>query len=608
MEKTAKQQPDTRPLSGEEITQLEKQGCWSINWSSVQVAAEGFDANKIQRSGFHGNVEIGASVTISNVCEISYSDDADCRPIAINVINENGGRAILPCPAMNCGDVFIWAKYRGDNELMARLSEMSLRSNHEYRPKKTIIGDNAVIINTKAIRNSKIDSCAVIDGAEIIGNSVILSDSETKTFVGAAVQIRDSIVGYGSKIDSAAQLDKVMTGIAASISRAARVTHSFVGDCANIACCEVMHCYVAPFHGQQHNNSFLISTFIGGQSNLAAGATIGSNHNSRANDGEIWAKRGFWPGLCVSLKHNSRFASFTMIVKGDYPAELDVKLPFSLLMIDNATDTTMIFPAYWFTHNMYAAMKSEQKFISRDKRGRRGQSVELSILAPDTVEEIFEALRIIESKTPLHMERKRPETIIKNADEACKAYRMMIRHYCAKNIVSYMRDNGIQSFDDLLAAIGPLSNDNENWLNCGGTIITETALTEIIVNIKNGKINKWADVHAQFDKWTSTYKTAKIKHALKSLAKLQGIDANNLNNNHLQTLIDTAANDYETIVALTRSSRQKDFTDPFRTMVYDSPEEMEAVLGSFDDDPVVKATISELNLILSTHHAFRPAD
>ena len=63
---------------------------------------------------------------------------------------------------------------------------------------------------------------------------------------------------------------------------------------------------------------------------MAAGATIGSNHNSRGADGEIIAGRGFWPGLCVSLKHNSKFASFTIIAKGDYPAELNIPIPFSL--------------------------------------------------------------------------------------------------------------------------------------------------------------------------------------------------------------------------------------------------------------------------------------
>ena len=85
---------------------------------------------------------------------------------------------------------------------------------------------------------------------------------------------------------------------------------------------------IFPAHEQHHNNSFLIASVVLGQSNMAAGATIGSNHNSRANDNEVQAGRGFWPGLCTSIKHSSRFASFVLLAKGDYPAELNIPLPF----------------------------------------------------------------------------------------------------------------------------------------------------------------------------------------------------------------------------------------------------------------------------------------
>jgi hypothetical protein len=42
---------------------------------------------------------------------------------------------------------------------------------------------------------------------------------------------------------------------------------------------------------------FYALRLVMGQSNIAAGATIGSNHNSRGADGEIIMGRGFWPGL-----------------------------------------------------------------------------------------------------------------------------------------------------------------------------------------------------------------------------------------------------------------------------------------------------------------------
>ena len=120
---------------------------------------------------------------------------------------------------------------------------------------------------------------------------------------------------------------------------------------------------------------------------VAAGATIGSNHNSRSADGEIVAGRGFWPGLCVSLKHNSRFASFAILAKGDYPAELDIPIPFALISNDVSKDELVVMPAYWFLHNMYALARNSWKYHDRDKRTDKTQLLEFDFLAPDTIGE-----------------------------------------------------------------------------------------------------------------------------------------------------------------------------------------------------------------------------
>ena len=137
----------------------------------------------------------------------------------------------------------------------------------------------------------------------------------------------------------------------------ARLINSYLGNNSTISCCEVLNSLIFPAHEQHHNNSFLCASLLMGQSNIAAGATIGSNHNSRSPDGEIVAGRGFWPGLCVSLKHNSKFASFTILAKGDYPYELNIKLPFSLISNDVKNDQLIVMPGYWFSYNMYALSK-----------------------------------------------------------------------------------------------------------------------------------------------------------------------------------------------------------------------------------------------------------
>ena len=175
--------------------------------------------------------------------------------------------------------------------------------------------------------------------------------------------------------------------------------NSYLGNNSTISCCEVLNSLIFPAHEQHHNNSFFCAALVLGQSNMAAGATIGSNHNSRSPDGELIAGRGFWPGLCVSLKHNSKFASFTILAKGDYPAELNIPIPFSLVSNDVSKDELLVMPAYWFMYNMYALARNSWKYVDRDKRIDKTQLIEFDFLAPDTINEILNAITLLEQFT-----------------------------------------------------------------------------------------------------------------------------------------------------------------------------------------------------------------
>jgi hypothetical protein len=153
-----------------------------------------------------------------------------------------------------------------------------------------------------------------------------------------------------------------------------------------------------------------------GQTNMAAGATVGSNHNSRGADGELVAGRGFWPGLCVSVKHNSRFASFIIVAKGDYPAELDIPLPFSLVSNDVSRDELVVMPTYWFLHNMYALARNAWKYGDRDKRLEKIQSLEFDYLAPDSMQEIMLALEKLQIITARSWTRNHNQATISKED------------------------------------------------------------------------------------------------------------------------------------------------------------------------------------------------
>jgi uncharacterized protein YaaR (DUF327 family) len=126
-------------------------------------------------------------------------------------------------------------------------------------------------------------------------------------------------------------------------------------------------------------------------------------------------------------------------------------------------------------------------------------------------------------------------------------------------------------------------------------VISEAALSNIINTIKNGsKVKTWDDVHALFDSWTSQYHTEKLRHAVKSLAKLENININKFRAEDFATFLKSVPEDCKSIASLTLSSRSKDFSAPARTMVYSTKEEMDAVLGAVEDS-VIKQTAAEMD-------------
>ena len=85
-----------------------------------------------------------------------------------------------------------------------------------------------------------------------------------------------------------------------------------------------------------------------------------------------------------------------LLSKADYPAELDIPLPFSLLNNNVSKDQLEVMPAFWWLYNMYALARNSWKFQNRDKRINKVQNIEFDAFAPDTIEEVIHARRLLE--------------------------------------------------------------------------------------------------------------------------------------------------------------------------------------------------------------------
>ena len=336
---------------------------------------------------------------------------------------------------------------------------------------------------------------------------------------------------------------------------------------------------------------------------MASAATVGSNHNSRSADGEIVADRGFWPGLSVSLKHNSRFAAFTLIAKGSYPAELDIPLPFSLVSNDENAGELVLMPGYWFRYNMYALARNAAKTSARDKRIEKHQFLEFDWLAPDTVDQMREARRILESwsegmpddsetlyvgATRRIENSSRPVKVVHVA-RAWRDYGRMIRLYVVRTLI----EGHEGSAESLFASIPSTRTPPDNWQNLGGQLVPESRMNNLLENVKNGEIQDWEAVHQAYKAMGEHYDADKKTHALRILKGMKEEFPEAPAN--AGGLLTEALEVSSFILEGIRYSRRKDYDNPFRNITFDGDNERDAVIGRFEENAFIQVAREEFD-------------
>lgn len=586
------------------------------------------------------NYHLGNNIILFNVQEMSctnhsrfgngiiFEDEGDSYRTWIGIANENDGRAVLPFEGMIPADAYIWSQNRDDTELQQRFIELTDYGVNKKKNTFGIVEDSVVIKNSSIIKDAKICTNSYIKGAFKIKNVTILSSEKEETQIGEGVELVNGIVGYGSRIFYQAIAVRFVIGRNCQLKYGARLLNSVLGDNSTVSCCELLNNLIFPFHEQHHNSSFLISTIVMGQSNIAANATIGSNHNSRSPDGEIIAGRGFWPGLCTNFKHNSKFASFVLASKGNYNYELNVNYPFCLISPgEKMGDPIHVLPAWWFMYDMFAIVRNKYKFVGRDKRALKVQNIEMSPFAPDTMQEVLSALdRIIiltannlesidaecascadtpeksyqAAKDYLHQhplakftltdmkcQKKFGATIYKPV-QAYKAYRKILKYFATQCLYDYCVKNGRERLNSETVKNICSFELYKEWKNAGGQVIPEAKLNNLYSLIKEKKINCWDEVHAFYNKCWDEYLNDKARYAIYILEWLYSRDFKDFTSDIFEDIIQDVTVVTTEMYDSSVSCREKDYTDFFRCMTYKDKNEMNAVLGSLKDNSFLK--------------------
>jgi hypothetical protein len=612
-------------------------------YNSTIISCDFGDNVVVDNVNYMSHYIVGNQVIIVNVNELAVTDHAkfgngiikagekESIRIWMEICNENGGRSVIPFNGMLPGDAWLWSRLRDHSGLMEKFKEFTQKKFDDKRGYYGKIGDRTIIKNSGIIKDTWIGSDAYIKGANKVKNITINSSADAKSQIGEGVELVNGIVGFGCRIFYGVKAVRFILASHSQLKYGARLINSYLGSNATISCCEVLNSLIFPAHEQHHNNSFLCAALVMGQSNIAAGATIGSNHNSRSADGEFIAARGFWPGLCVSMKHNSKIASFALVAKGDYANELNIQLPFALINNDVANDRLTVMPAYWFLYNMYALARNAVKHTDRDRRTEKIQQLEYDFLAPDSVNEMFDGLDLLrkftgkaialkekksfnekeillEGSSALEkniglvdtleilaegFENSRRKTVILKTAQGYAKYKEMIHYYGITQVLEFVQRHKIRGWDNFVEAL-PFRAKRNAWANVGGQLIPQAGVDTLLRQVHTGKVKSWDDVHAFYEKNGAIYSEQKFQHAFASLLELHGLTEKKWTKEIFKEFVSRAINTREWMAKAIYESRSKDYFNEYRKMVYENQEQMDQVLGKLDDNVFINQQVEEL--------------
>jgi hypothetical protein len=249
--------------------------------------------------------------------------------------------------------------------------------------------------------------------------------------------------------------------------------------------------------------------------------------------------------------------------------------------------------------------------------------MEYDYLAPDTVNEIFDALSLLEYFTgksfykkekpaerfPDDMLRKKGKELLQNSDaivdsleieaegfenakrktilikvrQAYEIFGRMISYYGMVHLVTLMEENRIDDVEALKKLIHG-NTERTAWVNAGGQLIEKNDFEDLRKEISEEKIRSWEDLHMRYEELAKEYPRQKTRHAIASLSEHKNLQLHNADKTTIQKLLDELAETSGWITKKTYESRAKDYSSRFRKMVYANDAEMEEVLGKLGEN------------------------
>ena len=556
-----------------QVAQLEAQGCSAVDWATVSFAV-GTDLARVVGARFHGVVSVGGNtghVSVDGVelpCGIFDAIVADCTiganvriarvgsvvarydigdgvliqdvaaltadpgsafgaGTAVATVNEGGGRVVRLAPTLSAQTAFLQA-FRGHSaELRAALTRLLDAEVVAARRNRGVVGAEARVVHCGQLRNVTIGPHAVVRGATLLDDGMILSCPEHPTVVGEDVQARHFLIAEGASVTGGALLDRVYVGQASKVGKQFSAENALF-----FANCEALHgeavsIFAGPYTVTHHKGTLLIAA---GFSFYNAGSgTNQSNHMYKlgpVHQGIF--ERGTKTGSFAYVLHDTHVGPFSVIIGKHYTNINTPDLPFSY--IHESEGRSEIVPGM----NLFSVgtVRDGEKWPTRDGRRApvRRDLISFGVFTPFTVEKLRAgraALQRLQDSTPtdkavVHY----GGVVIKRLlfKKCSRYYAQAVTRYLNGRVLDRIETSAASSWNDVQRALRPtaaLSNPL-NWTDVGGLLLPVERLRTLEADIVSGTLASLGAIGEQFATIAAAYDADEWEYVCAAFAQENG--------------------------------------------------------------------------------------
>ncbi len=608
-----------RNLTEQEIIILKDQNyCSAEDWGNIQVK-EGFNPNSIWNAKFSGkiklgvfntsfelpgglkkqsgirkstlhNVEVGDNTCIENIHdyianytigENTYINNVNSiyvegessfgNGVRVSVLDETGGREIPIFSELSAQLAYMSVLYRNRKEFINKLESLAAEYIAKHTATQGYIGSNVTIKNTSTIKNVRVGSYTIIDGAMKLENGSINSEESAPVLIGNSVIAKDFIFSSGSHIDNAVTLSRCFVGQACHLSNNYSATDSLFFSNSHGENGEACAIFAGPYTVTHHKSTLLIAGIF---SFMNAGS--GSNQSNHMYKlGPIHhgiLERGSKTTSDSYVLYPSHIGPFTLVM-GRHVDHVDTSnFPFSYLI--EHQNTTFLVPGV--NLRSVGTIRDAKKWPERDKRkgslDKRLDYIKFDMLCPFVIQKMIEGIKILKGIRELSGDNCEIYTY-QNANirksaliSGLEYYNLAIQKFIGDSIIRRLEGKTYSTFEEFVNILRPTTEIGKGrWVDLAGLFSPKSEVDLFIKNIENAYYNDLCDLSMAFKSISDNYYEYEWTWTCSMIEELYKMEFNQLSADIFATFIQDWRDAVIQLDDFIYSDTKKEFSSLFKT-------------------------------------------